>query len=573
MNLLKKYLNLLHGQNKTRIDELYLDTLKDMREEKILEYYFNYLKFKFNGLDFRNPEKVIINIYIPSNIIIDNVTSENCVAIEHYLLKHLYSKINSINDEYFNKNKSSREKPYVESIVPNELVIKRNGLIFDKESNSFIYRLLFIFPLINKTFINGKSSFKAIKEIITLLYELLENINKEELTNGIDLYIKQNEIRKYIKSNNYVSFIANGSILPRKEEINKLENIIYFVSPKSKEINIRFSDNTIITGMGIKKGITVITGGGYSGKTTLLEAIESGVYNHEYSDGRKYCITDDSALRICAVDGRYISNMDISPFFKYIPLSNDITNFSTLDASGSISQATSIIEAINMNCKLLLIDEDRSATNFMIRDYNMHLIVRDDPIIPFTSRIKEIYNDYDVSIILVICGSSIYLSLTNSVLLLENYNVFDITDSVSNLDLVKVVEEDEKANFIFQRELSSVSLKDSFIYFNTVFADKTKKIILDEYSSDITSLSTIVSDNQINYLTYIMELILSNDKFYHRNIIENILSIHSEIFENKINEIVSDYNLKCNIWFENIRKQDIICTLNRMKNIKFNLLK
>ena len=88
--------------------------------------------------------------------------------------------------------------------------------------------------------------------------------------------------------------------------------------------------------MGIKKGITVITGGGYSGKTTLLEAIEMGVFNHEYGDGREYCITDDSAMKICAEDGRYVTNTDISPFYKYIPSSEGIHNFSTQDASGSI---------------------------------------------------------------------------------------------------------------------------------------------------------------------------------------------------------------------------------------------
>ena len=399
MNLLKNYLSNLHAKN--RICELYLDVLSD----KLLEYEFLGLRFCFFGTSHRNPEKLILNIEIPKTFISDNINTDNVVAFEHYILKFLYEDVNKINDEYFNKNKITREKPYVESQKTNEIIIRRNGITYDFNKNVFYYKLIFVVPLINNVSINGKSAFKAIKEIISLLSKKIESINKDELNKNIDIYLKQQEIRKFIKENNYVAFISNGSILPRKEGTNKpLEDAIKFISPKSLETLIKLNDGTEILGMGIKKGITVITGGGYSGKTTLLEAIEMGVYNHEYGDGREYCITDDSAMKICAEEGRYVTNTNISPFYKYIPSSEGIHNFSTQDASGSISQAVNIIEAINCESKLLLIDEDRSATNFMIRDYNMHLVVKNDPIIPFTNRIKEIYNDYDASNILVIGG-------------------------------------------------------------------------------------------------------------------------------------------------------------------------
>ena len=387
---------------------------------------------------------------------VEDINEKNIKNELNKLIEKDKKEVNKINDEYFNKNKITREKPYVESQKTNEIIIRRNGITYDFNKNVFYYKLIFVVPLINNVSINGKSAFKAIKEIISLLSKKIESINKDELNKNIDIYLKQQEIRKFIKENNYVAFISNGSILPRKEGTNKpLEDAIKFISPKSLETLIKLNDGTEILGMGIKKGITVITGGGYSGKTTLLEAIEMGVYNHEYGDGREYCITDDSAMKICAEEGRYVTNTNISPFYKYIPSSEGIHNFSTQDASGSISQAVNIIEAINCESKLLLIDEDRSATNFMIRDYNMHLVVKNDPIIPFTNRIKEIYNDYDASTILVIGGSSVYLNYANCVILLEDYIPKDITSFVKTLDLMKVVEEPDKTNFISKRKIAN----------------------------------------------------------------------------------------------------------------------
>lgn len=573
MNLLKSYLAKLHSQNKNRIDELYLDRFSKIDEYKILEYEYLDLKFWFQGMSHRNPEKLVLNIEIPKELIYENVITDNVVAVEHYLLKHLFEDVNKINEEYFNKNKSTREKPYVESQKTNEIIIRRNGINYDFTKKIFNYRLLFHIPLINNAHINGKSTFKAIKEIMTVVSKKLELINKEEFNRNIDIYLKQQEIRKYIKENGYVTFIANNSILPRSEGTNKpLEDSIKFLSPKSLEVCIKFNDGKEIFGMGIKKGITVITGGGYSGKTTLLEAIEMGVYNHECGDGREYCITDDTAMKICAEDGRYVTNTDISPFYKYIPSSEGIYNFSTQDASGSISQAVNIIEAINCNSKLLLIDEDRSATNFMIRDYNMHLVVKNDPIIPFTNRIKEIYRNYDVSTILVIGGSSVYLKYANCVLLLEEYVPKDITNFVRTLDLMKIMEENVEAKFNVKRKIANFKTKEMFNYFNIVSNDKSKNIVIDEYQADITFISTLISDNQINYLAYIIQLILSRNEFLENDIIDNILNKNDKLFDEWIYQIVSQYNFKCDVWFDDIRKQDIISCINRLRGILFEFI-
>jgi len=188
MNLLKSYLAKLHAQNKNRIDELYLDRFSKIDDYKRLEYIYSDLKFWFYGMSHRNPEKLVLNIEIPKELVFENVITDNVVAVEHYLLKYLYEDVNKINEEYFNKNKSTREKPYVESQKTNEIIIKRNGISFDFDKKVFNYRLLFFVPLINNAHINGKSTFKAIKEIMTIVSKKLELINKEEF-NKILIFI------------------------------------------------------------------------------------------------------------------------------------------------------------------------------------------------------------------------------------------------------------------------------------------------------------------------------------------------------------------------------------------------
>ena len=141
MNLLKSLLMKMHAQNKIRLEELYLDKISKIDNYKKLEYSYLNLKFSFEGLSFRTPERLIINIEIPKEFVFDNIDRNNVLVIEHYLLKHFCNDVNKINDEYFNKKKSNREKPYIESQVTNEIIIKRNGINYDFEKGVFVYRL------------------------------------------------------------------------------------------------------------------------------------------------------------------------------------------------------------------------------------------------------------------------------------------------------------------------------------------------------------------------------------------------------------------------------------------------
>ncbi len=229
-----------------------------------------------------------------------------------------------------------------------------------------------------------------------------------------------------------VAFIANGAILPRESGVSEkplTQGALPFLAPPSLEIEVELPNQGKIKGLGIKKGITLITGGGFHGKSTLLKALERGIYNHIPGDGREGVVTLESAVKIRAEDGRFIASTDISPFISNLPFNLDTQKFSTPNASGSTSQAANIIEALESKSKLLLLDEDTCATNFMIRDKRMQTLIHkeDEPITPFIDRVKELYTSFGVSTILVLGGCGDYLEVADTVIMMKNYKPLDVT--------------------------------------------------------------------------------------------------------------------------------------------------
>ena len=209
-----------------------------------------------------------------------------------------------------------------------------------------------------------------------------------------------------------------------------MKEAVAFVSPSSMEVTLKLPHLGELKGMGLKKGVTLIVGGGYHGKSTLLEALELGVYNHINGDGREYVITDDTAMKLRAEDGRSIQKTDISMFIRNLPNGRDTKAVYTEDASGSTSQAANTVEAMEAGSEVFLIDEDTSATNFMIRDELMQRVVSREvePIIPFIDRVRELYEDYGISTILVAgsCGS--YFHKADCILQMNKYRPMEITE-------------------------------------------------------------------------------------------------------------------------------------------------
>ncbi len=240
-------------------------------------------------------------------------------------------------------------------------------------------------------------------------------------------------LRNQLDELGLVAFIGNGAVLPRKSGVDQRplqgNGVVKWQSPPELEVIIELPNAGTVKGTGIPKGVTLIVGGGFHGKSTLLNALEHGIYNHKPQDGRELVVINETAVKIRAEDGRRVAGVDISPFINNLPFGQDTTHFTSDNASGSTSQAANILEAVALNSQLLLIDEDTAATNFMIRDQRMQALVakEKEPITPFIDRVRSLYEDAGVSTILVIGGSGDYFVVADHVIGMDSYHPADRT--------------------------------------------------------------------------------------------------------------------------------------------------
>lgn len=319
---------------------------------------------------------------------------------------------------------------------PGQEVLERTAVQMTKSS---ITICLSIGLPANGRRINGKEAEKLFAaKLPSIIQNSIFSISNNAIDEAIRLADQQAAIRKEMAAHNWIAFIANDSILPRESGVSDLplKNAIPFRSPKEAEVSIAIPhQKERLSGMAIKKGITLIVGGGYHGKSTVLKAIERGVYFHTKGDGREFVLTDPDAVKIRAEDGRQVTGVNIKPFINNLPNQQDTAFFSTKNASGSTSQATNVMEALETGATTLLIDEDTSATNFMIRDYRMQQLVSQDkePITPFIDRIKQMSKQLDVSTILVMGGSGDYFAEADSVMMMDEYVPYDVTNKAASI--------------------------------------------------------------------------------------------------------------------------------------------
>ena len=317
---------------------------------------------------------------------------------------------------------------------PGQEVLERTACRVDPDSGDVTVRFEIGFPA-NGRSINARPLIQILEEFLpaavssSLLYQ---NIDHTKLLDAINLSDDQAYIRGVLNQNGLCAFVGDGSVLPRVSGVSSLpmKDAVPFVSPEALAVSLTLPHAGTMRGMGVRKGVTLIVGGGYHGKSTLLSALEKGVYDHIRGDGREYVITDESAVKVRAEDGRSITNVDISLFIRDLPNGKDTAGFSTEDASGSTSQAANVIESVQAGAKLLLIDEDTSATNFMVRDELMARVVSGDkePITPFISRIRDLYEEAGVSTILVAGSSGAFFHVADTVIQMDRYIPVEITE-------------------------------------------------------------------------------------------------------------------------------------------------
>lgn len=533
---------------------------KGYKSYKVLEGMYEFGAYRLSidhvqGDPFATPSRVRL-LYKNSNNIPQEFfcTRARKIAAEDYLLRRLHRSLRAASE---GGRKGSGKSGLITACRAGQEVLERTAVLISKEVIEV--RIEVGFPAYGRTI--------AARELEEILFSVLPEAARQSfavcpdlergLTKAVYLADDQEYIRKELEKRGLVSFVADGSVLPRESGISQrpMKNAVAFESPGSLAVTLELPHKGKLRGMGIRRGVTVIVGGGYHGKSTLLKAIERGVYDHIGGDGREYVITDRSAFKLRAEEGRCIHQEDISLFISHLPSRTDTVKFSTENASGSTSQAANTIEALASGSSVLLIDEDTSATNFMVRDEVMARLVSDEkePITPFIRKVRDFYEQQGVSTVLVVGSSGAYLSVADTVIQMDCYEAKDVTEKAvklaaqakmgsfadkksgdcNGMEKIRTGSADEKAQIV-QKTLSEKQLGDfgmgakSEKYLGDArmaerlgYAVRRKKIekmrvhgwdtlSLDKSEIDLRYLEQIVDETQTAALGYILQYVLEH---------------------------------------------------------------
>jgi predicted ABC-class ATPase len=368
-----------------------------------------------------------------------------------------------------------------------------------------------------------------------------QHYDPSEVRIHVEVAEDQEAIQRHLEEKGLVAFVHDMSILPRRTGVDDrplTQNVVPFYYPPELEVEMSVPNRGRIKGMGIPKGVTLIVGGGFHGKTTLLDAIERGVYPHIPGDGREYVATLPSAVKIRAEDGRSIEKVDISPFINHLPQGKDTVKFSTENASGSTSQAANIIESLEMDAKLLLIDEDTSATNFMVRDERMQELVTKDkePITPFVDKVKQLQRDLGISTILVMGGSGDYFDVADTVIMMDSYQPRCVTERVKEIARIHASKRIDEGGASFGKITPRQPLSQSFDAsrgWKEVKIDTkgVQTILYGSTTIDLSCLEQLVDSSQTRTIGLMIHYYSENYMDKGQNLREGLIKVMEDVYE------------------------------------------
>ncbi len=393
---------------------------------------------------------------------------------------------------------------------------------------------------------------------------------------AIDRYTRTSEdadfLRARLEERGLVAFVANHSILPRRTGIDDrpLQGAVSFQSPASLQVEFDLPNAGSTAGMGIPRGVTLIVGGGFHGKSTLLNALERGVYNHVPGDGREQVVAHPGAFKIRAEDGRRVAGVDISPFINALPYSRDTRDFSTDNASGSTSQAANIIEALEAGASLLLIDEDTAATNFMIRDQRMQQLIakENEPITPFVDRVRQLYDQHGVSTILVVGGSGDYFDVADTVIAMENYVPREVTQEARTIAASFQARRWPEGGDSFGALTPRVPLQQSIDPSKgrrevNVKSQGVRTILFGTEAIDLDAVEQLVDPSQTRALA--AALVYARHNYMDgRRTLSELLALVMEDIEKKGLDVLSPYPVGDHALF---RRYELAAALNRLRTL------
>jgi len=456
--------------------------------------------------------------------------------------------------------------------TPAQAILERSAAVFTADG---VETRFFIGLPANGRKINSRLAHTMLfEELPSIVEQTFSSLDHAAVRRHIEAAEDAEHLRAELHKMGLVSFIADGSILPRKsgtsDEPMEKRDAIAFLSPENLRVSVELPHSGPITGLGIPQGVTIIVGGGYHGKSTLLHAIESGIYNHIPGDGRELCAANPRTVKIRAYSGRYVSSVDISSFIDNLPFKRSTTSFSTANASGSTSQAASIIEALEMDARVLLMDEDTCAANFMIRDRKMQDLVNkdDEPITPFIDRVRWLYSERGVSSILVLGGVGDYFEVADTVLQMITYQPKDVTAEakkiVNEFPARRRKEIRKSPEPIRERKVHTESIN-PFNKYNkkSVYATELNRIHFGSTVIDMTDVEQII---ELSQSKAIAQAIYSLRKFNNGPVpIKTLIHRYMQIIDEKGLDCLSERISGHFAWFRDI---ELACALNRLRTLQ-----
>ena len=527
------------------------------------------------GDPFASPSHIRIQIShkttgFPATYYKDTLTR---VTLADYLTRQFEAQVN----RYTFRAKGSGKSGLISVSHCGQEVLSRSACeITDKEITA---RFFIGFPANGRT-INATELEKILFDFLPVCIEnafFYKNTDHRKLEQAIFLAEDQDSIRAQLKEKNLVAFVADHSVLPRESGISSrpLKDSVPFMSPQSLRVSMELPHEGTVCGMGIPAGITLIVGGGYHGKSTLLNALELGVYNHIAGDGREYVITDANALKLRSEDGRFIRNVDISLFINDLPNKKDTRCFSTEDASGSTSQAAGIVEGIESGSKVFLLDEDTSATNFMVRDTFMQEVIsrEKEPITPFLERARDLYEKAGISTILVAGSSGAFFHIADTVIQMDSYHPVDISTKVRSLCGKYPLNEQKAPAFSMPQSYRILSKKSPGIRSHGRGAGKPERLkikvhgkdgfLLGHQDVDLRYIEQLVDSEQTAALGLILKYALENLIDGQRTIPEIIRILSEELHRMGLSAFAEGSSLPCGYAVPRI--QEIYSCFNRYR--------
>jgi predicted ABC-class ATPase len=482
------------------------------------------------GDPFASPSKIRIIIPWEQTILTreDTLTRKRTIHIEDYITRQIHRAIQRVGKQVNGSGKSG----LIWIDPPGQEVLETMAVTI---SPRYLTVCLSIgLPARGRTVLGKEAERLLFEQLPTVLQQSVFSLKRESITSVIHLCDQQAAIREYMKKHGLVAFIGNGAILPRESGVSDRplkQGAVPFQSPKELEVGIPVPhQQEPIRGMGIRKGITLIVGGGFHGKSTFLKALERSVYDHIKGDGREFVFTDEQAIKIRAEDGRSVQMVNISPFITHLPLGRKTDAFTTDNASGSTSQAANIMEALEAGATTLLIDEDTSATNFMIRDARMQALVQKDhePITPFIDKVKQLYEEKGVSTILVMGGAGDYFDVADCIIKMEQYKPYDVTDEAKKISQTYPTERKMEGGISFGQINGRVITETCF---NSQRGKKQKVVAKGKQvlqyglsTIDLAAVEQLVHPSQVNAIGAILLYLERNNLFRKGWTIPEILS-------------------------------------------------